>query len=178
MQNLKSLLGDSYHEGITLEEINAFLEGKKFVDLKTGQYVDKQKYDSLRQEHEELKSRTTNYETISQELETLKAQNADRELRDILVGLGISDKAIKYVKSDLEDGTLIRSEDPKEFAKSVKEYLKVNPQFAITPAPVKQTKFISTHTEPVDNGQTQNNNQLVNNAIRLSAGRKIITDGE
>ena len=45
-------------------------------------------------------------------------------------------------------------------------------------APVKQTKFISTHTEPVDNGQTQNNNQLVNNAIRLSAGRKIITDGE
>lgn len=171
MQNLKTLLGDSYHDGITLEEINTLLEGKKLVDLRTGQYVDKQKYESLKIEYEQLKSQTTDYESISKELETLKAQNADRELRDTLVGLGISEKAIKYVKSDLEDGTLKRSDDSKEFAKIVKEYLKVNPQFAITPEPTK-SKFVSTHTEPEPNVQGESMNQLVNNAIRLSAGRK------
>lgn len=178
MQNLKTLLGDSYHEGITLEEINAFLEGKKFVDLKTGQYVDKQKYDSLRQEHEELKSKTTNYEAISQELETLKAEKAEKELRDRLVGLGISEKALKYVKSDLEDGTLKDSDDAKEFEKNVQEYLKANPQFATAPTAETKTKtlkVITTHAEHTDDNGKANVNQQINEAFRNAVGRKTET---
>lgn len=45
-EELKALLGDSYKEGMTLEEVGAFFKGKKFADLSTGQYVDKNKFDN------------------------------------------------------------------------------------------------------------------------------------
>ena len=44
-ENLKGLLGEAYHEGITADEVNNFFAGKNFADLSTGQYVDKNKYD-------------------------------------------------------------------------------------------------------------------------------------
>lgn len=44
--NLKEVLGDAYKEGMTFEEVSNFFEGKKFVDLSTGNYVDKNKYEN------------------------------------------------------------------------------------------------------------------------------------
>ena len=44
--NLKELMGDAFKDGITVEEITSFFEGKKFADLGTGQYVDKNKCDN------------------------------------------------------------------------------------------------------------------------------------
>ena len=44
-ENLKNVLGEAYHEGITAEEVNNFFAGKSFADLSTGQYVDKAKHD-------------------------------------------------------------------------------------------------------------------------------------
>lgn len=46
MNELQALMGDSYKEGMTLDDVNAFFKGKKFADLSTGQYVDKSKYDN------------------------------------------------------------------------------------------------------------------------------------
>lgn len=46
MDELQTLMGDAYHEGITTEEIATFFKGKKFADLSTGKYVDKNKYDN------------------------------------------------------------------------------------------------------------------------------------
>ena len=46
MDELQALMGDAYHEGITTEEIATFFKGKKFADLSTGKYVDKNKYDN------------------------------------------------------------------------------------------------------------------------------------
>ena len=46
MDELQALMGDSYKEGMTAEEIGAFFKGKKFADLSTGNYVDKSKYDN------------------------------------------------------------------------------------------------------------------------------------
>ena len=46
MNELQQLLGDSYKEGMTVEEINNALQGRKFADLSTGAYVDKNKYDA------------------------------------------------------------------------------------------------------------------------------------
>lgn len=43
---LKEMLGDAYKEGMTFEEVSNFFEGKKFVDLSTGNYVDKNKYEN------------------------------------------------------------------------------------------------------------------------------------
>ena len=46
MDELKALLGDSYKEGMTVEEVGEFFKGKNFKDLSSGQYVDKNKFDS------------------------------------------------------------------------------------------------------------------------------------
>lgn len=46
MDGLKELMGDAYKEGMTLEDVGTFFSGKKFADLSTGNYVDKNKYDN------------------------------------------------------------------------------------------------------------------------------------
>ena len=46
MDGLKELMGDAYKEGMTLEDVGTFVAGKKFADLSTGNYVDKNKFDN------------------------------------------------------------------------------------------------------------------------------------
>lgn len=45
MATLRELLGTSYKEGMTFEEAERALEGKRLVDLSTGEYVSKAKYE-------------------------------------------------------------------------------------------------------------------------------------
>lgn len=45
MATLRELLGQSYKEGMTIEEAERALEGKRLVDLSTAEYVSKSKYD-------------------------------------------------------------------------------------------------------------------------------------
>jgi len=80
-ENLKGLMGESYHEGITAEEVNNFFAGKNFADLSTGQYVDKNKYDrdiqalntTLTEKQNALNAKLTDDEKASQ------AREADRQ---------------------------------------------------------------------------------------------------
>ena len=44
LEFMKDLMGESYKDGITLDEVKEFMNGKKFADLSTGNYVDKNKY--------------------------------------------------------------------------------------------------------------------------------------
>lgn len=90
MPTLKEMLGDSYKEGMSFEEVSQFFEGKNYADLSTGAYVDKNKYDS------QVKSLTDQLNTTKSQLDakltdeekTAKAsqQQADRikELEDLL----------------------------------------------------------------------------------------------
>ena len=71
MDELQALMGDAYHEGITTEEIATFFQGKKFADLSTGNYVDKNKYEN------EVKSLKA---SISQKDNELKSKMSDEEL--------------------------------------------------------------------------------------------------
>lgn len=43
---LEEMLGEAYHDGMTIEEINSALSDKKFADLSTGKYVDVNKYNA------------------------------------------------------------------------------------------------------------------------------------
>lgn len=80
-ENLKGLMGESYHEGITAEEVNNFFAGKNFADLSTGQYVDKNKYDrdvqalntTITEKQNALNAKLTDAEKESQ------AREADRQ---------------------------------------------------------------------------------------------------
>ena len=71
-ENLKNVLGEAYHEGITAEEVNNFFAGKSFADLSTGQYVDKNKY--------ERDIQTLNA-TITEKQNALNAKLTDDEKR-------------------------------------------------------------------------------------------------
>ena len=62
MNELQTLMGDSYKEGMTIEDVGKFFEGKKFADLSSGNYVDKSKY------HNQVNSLTTKLNEKEQEL--------------------------------------------------------------------------------------------------------------
>lgn len=83
MNNLQNLLGEAYHEGMTVDEINSALDGKKFADLSTGAYVDKNKYEA------DIKAKDTELQRRAQELSAKmtaeeKAQAKDAE-KDALI---------------------------------------------------------------------------------------------
>lgn len=98
--DIQTLLGESYVEGMTIEQINSALAGKKIADLSTGKYVDKDKYENelksaqakIVEKEQALKSKMTNdeltakeKEDLIKEIETLKsekAQNAKSANRD------------------------------------------------------------------------------------------------
>lgn len=44
--DLQTMLGDAFREDMTIDDINTALSGKKFADLSTGAYVDKNKYEA------------------------------------------------------------------------------------------------------------------------------------
>ena len=177
MDNLKKLMGSSYHEGITVEEINTFLGSGKFVNLNDGNYVDKDKYnkavsekDQLKSSLDELTEKTKDYDTLKTENETYKGEKADAELKVKLKALGIDEKAFKYVKGDINDKTLVLGDDDKANKTAVANYLKENPQFAIKGSGgnfrVITTKIDDSNQEAVDG------HKVVNDNLRAALGQK------
>lgn len=145
MENLKNLMGSAYKEGITVEEINTFLGTGKFVNIKEGKYVDKDKYENAVKEKENaLRERDSakadlasvsekykDYETLKSENEKFKGEKADADLKAKLKGYGISEKSFKYVKGDIADKTLVLGDDDNANKDAVKKYLEANPEFAL-----------------------------------------------
>lgn len=91
-EELKALLGDSYKDGMTLEEVNNALKGKKLADLSTGKYVDKDKFDTqinslnakLSEREQELNAKLTDEEKnakASQE-QAKRIQELEKMLKD------------------------------------------------------------------------------------------------
>lgn len=137
MENIKNLMGDKYHDGVTLEEINAFLDGKKLVNLNDGGYVAKDKFERIESEKKQLlndmntlKEQTKDYETLKSENETFKTEKADASLREKVIKLGIKESAYKYVKGDIVAKELELGDDDKANAENVKKYLEAHPEFA------------------------------------------------
>lgn len=85
MATLRELLGDSYKEGMTLEEAEAALSGKKLFDLSSGEYVSKAKWQNAVDKSEELKKalqdRYTEEERKNAEQEE-KLREAEKILRE------------------------------------------------------------------------------------------------
>ena len=83
---MKDLMGDSYKEGITLDEVKEFMSGKKFADLSTGNYVDKGKYTN---EINSLNSKLTdtqnqlNAKLTDEERNTQAQKDKDSEIENL-----------------------------------------------------------------------------------------------
>lgn len=184
-------MGADYHEGLTVEEINTFLGKGKFVNLNNGEYVDKGKFTRLETERNELKTKydelvekTKDYDTLKTENDTFKGEKADADLKAKLVALGISEKAFKYVKGDINDKTLVIGDDEKANKEAVAKYLKDNPQFAAAPGGASTTKVIGVKGSPSGNGNNNGNDgtvseaeshAAVNNGLRAAFGKKTTT---
>lgn len=76
LMNLKDLLGEQYKDGMTIDEINAAIAGKKFADLSTGDYVAKGKLTDAQKRYEDLEAKYT--AKLSDDEKTAKAA-AERE---------------------------------------------------------------------------------------------------
>ena len=181
MEYLKKLMGSSYHEGITVEEVNSFLANGKFVNLNDGNYVDKDKYnkavadkDKAEKDLKDYKDTTKDYETLKKENETYKGEKADADLKAKLTALGISEKSFKYVKGDIADKTLTIGDDEKANKDAVAKYLKDNPQFAAKQTPASpHVRVISTKVE-TGSGDDKgvDTHKEVNDNFRAALGRK------
>ena len=117
MDELQALMGDAYHEGITTEEIATFFQGKKFADLSTGKYVDKNKYESeinglktsLSQKDSELKSKMSQ-EELSQA--SAKEQQAEIErLTNLLKQQALDSNKSKAMANTVEIKTILGLKD-------------------------------------------------------------------
>ena len=99
-ENLKGLLGEAYHEGITAEEVNSFFAGKSFADLSTGQYVDKSKHDR------EIQALN---ETLAAKETALNAKLSDDEKK--LVAEQAKDAEITKLKEMLLQNSMTSNKD-------------------------------------------------------------------
>lgn len=121
MDELQALMGDSYKEGMTAEEIGAFFKGKKFADLSTGKYVDKEKYDNqvntlankLSAKEQELNAKLTDEEKNAKasqeqanrinELEQLLKENTINGNKNVVNSLLQSSRDILGIQSTDKD---------------------------------------------------------------------------
>lgn len=181
MDNLKKLMGSAYKEGITVEEINAFLGSHKVVDLNSGNYVDKDKYDravnekaALQTKYDELTEKTKDYDTLKTENDGFKVEKADNELKGKLKGYGVSEKSFKYVKSDINDKVLALGEDDAANKTAVAKYLKEHPQFAESGGSFRKviTKPVNNNNDGANDDQ-ENVNKTINDGIRAAMGKKV-----
>lgn len=120
-ENLKNMLGEAYHEGITAEEVNNFFAGKSFADLSTGQYVDKNKYErdiqnlnnTITEKQNALNAKLTDDEKLEasrQEdkaeiarLQKLLEQNSLNSNKDLATSIMSSVKSLLELKDDDKD---------------------------------------------------------------------------
>lgn len=93
--DLKEVLGDAYKDGMTFDEINNFFANKKFADLSTGNYVDKNKYENeVKTLQEQLSAKDTELKNRLSDDE--KASLAQKE----------KDNEIERLKQMLKDNTI------------------------------------------------------------------------
>lgn len=79
---LEEMLGDSFHDGMSIEEINTALSGKKFADLSTGNYVDKNKYEAdLRAKDDVIKNKEAALESKMSDAEKDLAEQKKKDAR-------------------------------------------------------------------------------------------------
>lgn len=138
MEELKSLFGEgslSYEEfSQKLSEANV-----KLANLKSGNYVDKSKYDKLEKSQTEWQTKfsaleestkgfnelQTNYDTLKADYDVLKEKQDTAEKMSLITGANVNPKFAKFVASEVQALT----NESKDFKTALEEYLKDNKEF-------------------------------------------------
>lgn len=166
--SLKSIMGNAYKEGMTLEEVEAFFEGNsKIVNLSEGKYVDKGKYDDINNKYNALVNDTKDYEDIKNKYQGLvEKQEKDSELS--IINKYVKPEFAEYIHYQMKANNQLGD----KLEDNVKAYLKSNSQYQIEAAKSETPKrVINTYTNTEGAGNvTKNKNDVINNAIRGVAG--------
>ena len=141
MEELKSLFGEgslSYEEfSQKLSEANV-----KLVNLKSGNYVDKSKYEKLEKSQTEWQTKfsaleestkgfselQTQYDTLKSDYDALKEKQDTAEKMSLITGANVNPKFAKFVASEVQALT----NESKDFKTALGEYLKDNKEFLNT----------------------------------------------
>lgn len=166
--SLKSIMGNAYKEGITLEEVEAFFEGNsKIVNLSEGKYVDKGKYDDVNNKYNTLVNDTKDYEDIKAKYQGLvEKQTKDSELS--VINKYVKPEFAEYIHYQMKANNQLGD----KLEDNVKAYLKTNSQYQIEVEKTEAPKrVINTYVATEGNGGApKNKNDIINNAIRGAAG--------
>ena len=139
MEELKSLFGE---ESLSYEQFEQKLgEAKeiKLANLKSGNYVDKAKFEKAEKSVEELQTKfnalsestqgyeelKTNYETLKADYESLQGKQAEAEKISMINEADVNPKFTKFVLTEVS-GLVNESKD---FKTALAEYLKENKEF-------------------------------------------------
>lgn len=169
MESLKALMGDAYHEGLSIEDVAKFVEGKKFVDLSGGGYVAKDKFAKVESELKELREATKDYEEVKKQVETYQAKEKETTLKQALVEAGIKDEFIDYMAFKVEKGEIANDD---KLVNNVKAYIKDKPQFAKVAENEKPVVKKTIETS-IGNGndKPKPDNKAINDALRSAIKR-------
>lgn len=167
---LKQFFGEDGNTAITYEQLSKGIteKGIKLADLSLGGYIAKDKYDEQTRKFNDYKakndvSKYADYDTIKSELETLKAEKADRELISKLSAKKVKPEFQKFVLSEIKGNVT----EEKPFEKAMDEYLTANTQYIEEDNAGKQT-FFRNSSVPLENGagERKNTNQKMNSIFR------------
>ena len=169
MEELKSLFGDV---ALTYEEFESKLNGAsgiKLANLKSGNYVDRAKFEKANQNYTELESRynqlvedTKDYENNLKELETLRNEKANSDLISKIKDAQVDDVFAKFVLSEIKSSM----KDNDKFEDVLNLYIKENPQYLKSKTGIFKN---GTSTPNLGNGnaeQVKSNDQFMNDLIR------------
>lgn len=160
---LKQFFGEDGNTAITYEQLSKGIseKGIKLADLSLGGYVAKDKFDEQIRKSKNEMSKYADYDSLKNELETLKAEKADRELIGKLSEKKVKSEFQKFVLSEVKG----KVTDKITFDKALEEYLKENSQYIADDE--KQT-FFKNSSVPLENGsgESKNINQKMNALFR------------
>lgn len=165
MEELKSIFGEESlsYESFTQKVTDA---GLKLGNLGSGNYVAKGKYDKLQTEFDKYKtdndvSKYADYDSIKEELASLKTQQVESAQLGEISKAGVDDKFAKFVMSEVR----AMVDDKKDFTTCLKEYLDANEQYKVSQNKSFFTKG-STSLNLQGQDTTKNINQKMNEFLR------------
>lgn len=168
MDELKALFGEGTLTYAEFEQ-KCTEGGIKLANLATGGYVSKEKHERLQKDFDKFKaendtSKYSDYDTIKSELETLKAQNAERELLEKISTAKVDGKFSKFVLSEVKG--LVT--DKKDFDACLTEYLQSNPQFVEQAQPQGNRGFFTSSSVNLDGKSTgaKTTDEKMNNFLK------------
>lgn len=163
MPDLKELLGSAYKEGMTFDEASAALKDRKLVDLSSGEYVSKGKYDSAvkerddaRKERDDANTKYKDYDELVKYRKDAEAAKQAKEMADKIKGCGAKEDMIDFIKFQIDSGKIGRGKDDKDLEPNIKKFLKDNPQYAAQPGQPQPKPKITLGKQDPDGGSGNN----------------------